>query len=622
MAAGSKYLTPRSSSITGALTLIAFSLLKNRRRASQSRNGSAKGPEFHSDSSNSRKDSGFVDQLFISRIYKLLKILMPQLLCKETGYLVLIAAMLLARTYCDVWMIHNGTMIESGFTYYRMGNVDNRVVNPEQLLTQDVERFCNSTVELYCNISKVDVVRRCVRFRFLLGVVDSVVAKCELIDEAPDAVLNSTLLSNTGEIIIADNIIRFEQVPLITPSGDVLIHDLSFELLKEYLDKVRLSHIVKRESGWESEQDWMDVLSGGEKQRMAMARLFYHKPQFAILDECTSAVSVDVEDYIYSHCRKMNQTCVDIKESPISDLLIVIYIIALVLGLVFHLLMAWPIVQQVRKRNVLGVYLLSLSVSDVLYILTMPLWINYYYNDHHWTLGTDLCKLAGFVYYSNMYISIYLLCCISMDRCLAVTFPLKTKTFRRYRYAWLVSAFVYAFIASLHVLVILMDKVTDPLDKHSHCYETFPMTERMALFNLLRVLIGFLLPLLVLAVCYFQIFRKVRQSVGLDSQSKLKVKLLSVGIITIFSVCYAPYHILLLIRSIAFHHLHLTDYCRFEQAQHFYFSGTLALSSLNSVVDPLLYALVSNGMRESVRLCCTTKSHKRTSTEQRPQLQD
>ena len=42
------------------------------------------------------------------------------------------------------------------------------------------------------------------------------------------------------------------------------------QVLKEYLDNVQLGHILNREGSWDSVQDWMDVLSGGEKQRMAV----------------------------------------------------------------------------------------------------------------------------------------------------------------------------------------------------------------------------------------------------------------------------------------------------------------------------------------------------------------
>uniref|UniRef100_A0A673BIZ8 ATP-binding cassette sub-family D member 3 n=1 Tax=Sphaeramia orbicularis TaxID=375764 RepID=A0A673BIZ8_9TELE len=566
----------------------------------------------------SLKDRAAVDKVFFLRILRILGIMVPRVFCKETGYLILIAAMLVARTYCDVWMIQNGTMIESaiigrstkdfktflfsfikfmplialvnnflklglnelklrfrerltknlydqylqGFTYYKMGNLDNRIANADQLLTQDVEKFCNSVVDLYSNLSKplldiglyifkltsaigaqgpaimmayllisglfltrlrrpigkmtvteqryegeyryvnsrlitnseeiafyngnmrekqtiyatfkklVDHLHNFIFFRFSMGFIDSIIAKYvatvvgylvvsrPFLNLAHPRHLHSThseLLEDyyqsgrmllrmsqaLGRIVLAGRemtrlsgftaritelmkvlkdlntgryertmvshqekgmhtnpppecafdrvkatplFCRFDHTPLATPNGDVLIRDLSFEVrsgtnvlvcgpngcgksslfrvlgelwplfgghltkpergklfyvpqrpymtlgslrdqviypdtleeqrrkgisdqvLKEYLDNVQLGHILDREGSWDTVQDWMDVLSGGEKQRMAMARLFYHKPQFAILDECTSAVSVDVEDYIYSHCRTVGIT--------------------------------------------------------------------------------------------------------------------------------------------------------------------------------------------------------------------------------------------------------------------------------------------------------------------------
>lgn len=86
--------------------------------------------------------------------------------------------------------------------------------------------------------------------------------------------------------------------------------------LMDFMKVLKLEHIVEREGGLNTVRNWTDVLSGGEKQRMAIARLYYHKPTFAILDECTSAVSVDAEDVIYNEAKRIGITIITVSHRP------------------------------------------------------------------------------------------------------------------------------------------------------------------------------------------------------------------------------------------------------------------------------------------------------------------
>eukprot|EP00889_Picochlorum_renovo_P003411 jgi/Picre1/30441/NNA_005805.t1 len=74
-----------------------------------------------------------------------------------------------------------------------------------------------------------------------------------------------------------------------------LAEDELEERLCACLEAVQLDYLLGRGRGWDQVQPWDETLSGGEKQRLAMARLLFHAPKYAILDEATSAVSADGE---------------------------------------------------------------------------------------------------------------------------------------------------------------------------------------------------------------------------------------------------------------------------------------------------------------------------------------
>lgn len=101
---------------------------------------------------------------------------------------------------------------------------------------------------------------------------------------------------------------------VIYPHTEIDMHEngTSDAELQKVLEDARLGYLPAREGGWDSRKEWKDVLSGGEKQRMGIARLLYHEPHYAFLDEGTSAVSSDVEGLLYEQAKARGITLITI----------------------------------------------------------------------------------------------------------------------------------------------------------------------------------------------------------------------------------------------------------------------------------------------------------------------
>ncbi|MFM7643031.1 MAG: ABC transporter ATP-binding protein/permease [Cyanobium sp.] len=69
--------------------------------------------------------------------------------------------------------------------------------------------------------------------------------------------------------------------------------------LRHALDEVRLSELVTRYPDLGVKEDWPRLLSLGEQQRLAFARLLLNSPRFVVLDEATSALDVATEKRLY-----------------------------------------------------------------------------------------------------------------------------------------------------------------------------------------------------------------------------------------------------------------------------------------------------------------------------------
>ncbi|XP_029105989.1 growth hormone secretagogue receptor type 1 [Scleropages formosus] len=257
-------------------------------------------------------------------------------------------------------------------------------------------------------------------------------------------------------------------------------------------------------------------------------------------------------------------------------------------------------------RTTTNLYLCSMAVSDLLVLLWLPLDLYRVWRYRPWGFGQLLCKLFQFVSESCTYSSILSITALSVERYLAICFPLRAKVLvTRARVRGLLAALWLVSLCSAGPVVVLVgvqhEPGTDPRAT-SECKPTEFAIRSGLLTAMVWVSSGFFfLPVFCLTVLYGLIGRKLcrrsRATPGAhasvrDKSNRQTVRMLAV-VVFAFVLCWLPFHVgryLISKSSEAVSPLlsQITQYCNLVSFVLFY---------LSAAINPVLYNIMSRKYR-------------------------
>ena len=84
--------------------------------------------------------------------------------------------------------------------------------------------------------------------------------------------------------------------------------------------------------------------------------------------------------------------------------------------------------RQTKRWNASLIYMVNLASTDFMYGLSLPFLVASYIMRDRWVFGDFMCRLVRFLFYFNLYCSIFFLTCISVHRYLGICHPMKVIT--------------------------------------------------------------------------------------------------------------------------------------------------------------------------------------------------
>ncbi|CAI9609427.1 unnamed protein product, partial [Staurois parvus] len=102
--------------------------------------------------------------------------------------------------------------------------------------------------------------------------------------------------------------------------------------------------------------------------------------------------------------------------------------------------------------------MLNLATADVLLVSVLPFYIVYRFLGSNWIFGEGMCRFVTAAFYCNMYCSVLLMTSISVDRFLAVVYPVRSLPWRTVTRAWLVCGVIWVISLASTVPLLIKEQ--------------------------------------------------------------------------------------------------------------------------------------------------------------------
>lgn len=282
-----------------------------------------------------------------------------------------------------------------------------------------------------------------------------------------------------------------------------------------------------------------------------------------------------------------------------------VYGVVFILALVGNLLALRLFVVRDRRNWHTGVVLsCNLAVSDLLYVLTLPLMIVYYSWGKDWIFGGALCKTEKFLFTCNLYVSVFFIMAISVNRCVALKWPFFARGHVKPAQVKVISAVIWIVVGAVSCPVLKFASVCVDGNRTlcvSSCHNNQNGESLHYVYKIFLGVFGCFVPFLVTFASYCAVVHVVWRNANISTQEKREVAVLVTSVLVLYSISFLPYNILMI------YHLyqkkqHINDCWVYDMYQ-----VSKGLAALNMCIHPILYMAVID--RTSL-ICCRSSLEK------------